>query len=792
MKHKVLVPKRNILLCLILLLSTLHFNAQFVISEKTKIETVSLHQNAVYFEDGSEAKTIDEVIKLPVSYFKKMKGVATDFGFTTSNYWITFELINTTNGELTYFLETARPITDFVELYAIKPSKEVVKMLSGDGIPFYKRNFAERKTIFEIVLKPNEKVKYYLHAQSDGEALTMPLLLHSTENLLQLFAFEQFVFGFFYGILFIAAILYFFFFFAMREKVFLYYSLYIVFIGLLQFSVDGYFYQFITPNSGWLSLHSVLLSATLANFFLGRYAQVYLKIHLYSKGINKAFYILYGLDLLSFIAILFLPSVFQYCYPLANLLGLVLLILIIASLFVIYFKAKINDWFFGIGVFFLVAGFVIFIFKNFSLLPLNFWTENSSKLGTGLEVIFLSLSMANLIRLLKNEREDLQRLALQRSEEMNELKSYFLSNISHELRTPLNSIMNVIETIATEAKDEKLLQNCALIQYSSKSLLNSVNDILDFSKIEKNELQLDSFPFDVQKIMNTISETFQEKATEKGLLFIYSKSDDFPKQIIGDEARLEQICYDVLSNAIKFTSEGTIQFHLNCEYTSGKTVQINITISDTGIGIAKEKIDTIFESFSQENSNNKRKYYGLGLGLYIVKNLIKLHGGTLEVNSHLGVGSTFKIVLSYPLATPENKSEEPKEIRTPFDLKGKRILVVEDNKMNQMIIKMMTKKWHNTTIEYVDNGMECINHLKEKHFDLILMDLQMPVMDGYEATIAIRNGEVGEAMKNIPIIAVTADVMESTKNRTLQIGMNKYLSKPIEKDKLFNAIMNLI
>ena len=567
--------------------------------------------------------------------------------------------------------------------------------------------------------------------------------------------------------------------------------MYVVFIGLLQFSIDGYFYQLITPESGWLSLHAVIIFACIANFFLGRYAQVFLKIKEYNKTITYAFYTLYVLNATLFLSLFIFPNSFEYSYPIANGLGLIVLSLIIASQIAIYRKTQKLDRFFATGIFFLVSGFVVFILKNFSLLPLNFWTENGSKLGTGMEVIFLSLSMANLIRNLKNEREQLQTLALQRSEEMNELKSFFLSNISHELRTPLNAILNTAKSMAKDSKEEQIQNGSQIIKYSTHSLLSSINDILDFSKIEKNEIKLELAHFDLVKTTEHIANNFAREAADKGLDFSFQKGEDLPEMVNGDVARLNQILHNVLSNALKFTHEGFVKFKLETRKEKDNRVSFLFTISDTGVGISKEKINSIYDSFSQEGINNKRKFGGLGLGLYIVKHLINLHNGRIKIDSTVDLGTVCEIELTYETVEVPKKASLPGN-ELEYDLQGKTILVVEDNAMNQMVIKMITKKWLNTTVEFANNGEEGLKKLTENDYDIILMDLQMPVMDGYEATIAIRNGEAGEHKKEIPIIALTADVMESTKTRVIEIGMNKYLSKPVDKDTLFEIVKLLV
>lgn len=792
MKNKTTSLMRSKYLWIITLLFLVNYNSfsQFLLKQNNASKEISIHSAAKYIDVGKKELTLEEVQKGTYK-FLPMPKQNTDFGFTANNFWIKFELKNDSTDDINYFFETARPITDVAELYVINKDNAVSKHISGDAIPFDERSVDLRKTIFKIHLEPKESKSYFLHIKSDGEQLSMPLVLHNAESLLEQSSFEQFVFGFFYGILIIAAILYLFFFFGMKDKTFFYYSMYVVFIGLLQFSVDGYFYKFITPQSGWFSLHSVIIFATIASFFLGCYAQVFLKIKNYSKSINNAFYVLYALDALLMIGLFVYPKTLEYSYPIANLLGLYLLTLIISSIVIIYNKTKTIDKFFAVGILFLISGFVVFILKNFSVLPHTFWTENGSKLGTGMEVIFLSLSMANLIRNLKNEREALQELALQRAEEMNELKSYFLSNISHELRTPLNAIMSLTDVIANETDASKVKSNCDIIKYSSQSLLSSVNDILDFSKIEKEELKLELAPFEPVKILEQIKNNAIETAKNKGINIKYTIENENPLNVNGDGTRFAQIANNIINNAIKFTPEGDVKIHLDWKKTSGNQIKLVLKVTDTGVGIPKEKMNSIFDSFSQESINNKRKFGGLGLGLFIVKNLADLHNGSVDIKSQQGLGTICTVELQYDLIASENKSVTiiPNE---DYDLKGKRILVVEDNAMNQMVIKMITKKWLNTVVEFANNGEEGVDQLKNNPFDIVLMDLQMPVMDGYEATIAIRKGEAGENNKDIPIIAVTADVMETTKERVFEIGMNKYLSKPVNKDTLYQNIKALV
>ena len=767
--------------------------SQYVFTEHLLPSSMSLHANTTIVDVAQQDYDIDFIIK---NYEhlgpRKLKSENDDLGFTNHHFWAKVALRNDSSLDLVYFLETARPITDFVELYTVDETTEkILSSKSGDKIPFNERSFQDRKTVFKINLPAHQAQTLYLHLKSDGEVVQVPMMLRSAEEFIELASFEQLIFGVFYGILITAAILYLFFFFGLREKTFLYYSLYVVFIGLMQFALDGYFYQLITPDSGWFSQHAVLLFAMIAGILLGKYSEVFLNIQQHNKLLYCLFQLMYFLAFALIFCIIFIPPLFAISYPIANVLGLMILLIIISSVVYLYVHKKPVDVFFSIGIVFLILGFGIFILNNFGQVPNTFLTQNSSKFGTGLEIIFLSLSMGNLIRNLRNEKNELNKIALIRSEEMNDLKSYFLSNISHELRTPLNAILNLTDTISKESKDDTVKSKCQIIKYSSHSLLSSVNDILDFSKIEKGELQLERVLFEPVKVIEHLKNNAANRAIDQGLTFEFTKSETIPEFLMGDVTRLVQIINNVLSNAVKFTASGFVKFHLDAKTTEKSKARLVMIISDSGIGINEEKMNSIFDSFSQNTIDNKRKFGGLGLGLYIVKTLVDMQNGTIEMDSTENVGTTCTITIDFEVVVPEKKEFVSQE-EAVYDLGGKLILVVEDNAINQMVIKMITKKWINTTVVYANNGQEGLDAMQQQQFDIVLMDLQMPVMDGYEATIAIRNGEIGENNRNIPIIAVTADVMETTKMRVKEIGMNFYISKPLKNETLFSAIKELI
>lgn len=777
---------------LFLILFVLQINAQNAFQAESLSEAISLHEYAVFANSGQRTYTLEEVRNNTANLdFQPMGSANPNIGFTRDQYWVKFKITNNTAENFTYYFETARPITDRVDLYRIDTSGEILRQQSGDKIAFSDRSFDHRKTIFELELPSKETLEIYIHYENDGEVLNLPLVLHNASTLLKITYVEQLVFGIFFGILLIAAIIYLFFFFALGERSFLYYSIYVVTVGLLQFSLDGYFNQYLGSGGGWFSNYAVVLFAIISAAFLGRYSEVYLDIKQSSSFLPKLFKGIYiGLGLLLAVVV-FAPEVPAFSYPSVNVLGLGVLVAILVSVILLFSKKIEVDKFFLTGIFFLILGFVIFILNNLSVLPNTFLTQNSAKLGTGLEIIFLSLSMANRIKRLKSEKEELQHMSLIRLQEMNELKSYFLSNLSHELRTPLNAIMGLADSMALETNNQKVRNTSNVIKASSVRLLNLINDILDFSKIEKGELSLENEAFDPLEILGELQLNYKDQAEEKGLAFEFILKDHVSELVIGDANRLAQIVNNILDNAVKFTPEGKVKVDLETFKVKNERMELILHVTDTGIGIPKEKMETIFDSLTQESINNKRKYGGLGLGLYIIKVLVDMHQGKIHMESNKGLGTTCTLKLSYPLA-PKPEARENNFPTESYDLQGSNILVVEDDPINQMVLKMILKKWKGTEVSFANNGAEGLEKLKEASFDLILMDLQMPVMDGYEACIAIRKGDAGMENKNIPIIAVTADVMESTKQRVINIGMDDYLAKPVNKERLYAKVIRLL
>ena len=397
------------------------------------------------------------------------------------------------------------------------------------------------------------------------------------------------------------------------------------------------------------------------------------------------------------------------------------------------------------------------------------------------DILRIGEILTNTVKERKEFEKQLEE-ARENAEQSLETRKLFLANISHEIRTPINAISGMSGILADTEISDTQKQYVNAIQSSSKSLMVIVNDILDMSKLESGKFSAEFIPFDIRSIVDPLYTSYLLRTDEKGIAFSIDYPEAMPKWVFGDPTRLGQILNNLISNAIKFTDKGNVSLKITFE-KKGKLNEFCFKVSDTGIGIDQEKLKTIFEFFSQEDNTITRRFGGTGLGLAISKSIAELLGGEIKVESEKNVGSTFKFCLSMPEAAEQEKSVTVAQ----SDLTGKNVLIVEDNELNRFLAVTILKKW-NANIHIAENGEEAVAAVKNKEIDIVLMDIQMPVMDGVAAAIAIRN----ELNSNVPIIALTANALESEKEKCWQAGMNEYITKPYNPAFLLEKIIFLI
>jgi signal transduction histidine kinase/CheY-like chemotaxis protein len=395
---------------------------------------------------------------------------------------------------------------------------------------------------------------------------------------------------------------------------------------------------------------------------------------------------------------------------------------------------------------------------------------------TGLEQNAIKLKSENELA----EEKDLE------SQKTIASKQQFLSNMSHEIRTPMTAIIGFSKVVLKTELTTKQREYIEAIKTSSDALLVLINDILDLAKVDAGKMTFEQNAFDMESDISAMLHLFDLKIQEKNLELIKNYDKRIPKILLGDSVRLNQIILNLISNAVKFTSKGSITLSVKLVETTEETVIIKFEVADTGIGVAENMLPTIFESFQQATSSTTRQYGGTGLGLAIVKQLVEWQGGTINVKSKINEGSTFNFVLSFRKSKGKIDTEIIVTEPNP-EIKMIRILAVEDMPLNRMLLKIILDEFGFQS-DFAENGREAIEKLKATMYDVILMDIQMPVMGGLEATEFIRN----QMKSKIPIIALTADVTMEDLEKCKVIGMNDHVSKPIDEKQLFNKIVALV
>ncbi len=650
---------------------------------------------------------------------------------------------------------------------------------------FNERPIPHASSAFPFPMQAGQHTLYFRLVSNLGLVIA-PRLVEQAEFYESVALKDQSV-AFFYGALTILLLYNFLVFLSTRDVLFLSHVMIMITMLAWNLSLNGVGFQYLWPDQPELTIVIQRASISLFSAALGVFSFTMFRGIFWPRLIHQINTVGIGANL--FIAAF---PVFSWA-PIIGFIGLSICPAICAYLcFEVVRKRLAEAYYYATAWFIFALAFVVGIFRVFSWLPVNFFTENIALIALLSSLCMLSNGLAGRIKI--------ERIARAAAEASTKSKMEFLANMSHEIRTPMNAVLGFTDLALGAGANEEQRLYLKRIQSSSKSLMNIINDILDYSKVEGGKLELEVQPFSVNELCINVIGLFEHQANTKSLALSFQKGNDLPELVLGDSMRLGQVLINLVGNALKFTHSGSVTLTVDVHSCKNKHCKIGFTVKDTGIGINAEQRVHLFQPFSQADSSTTRNYGGTGLGLSISKQLLDLMGAEISLKSDAGKGAEFSFVLELPIAKTENQlATSSAEIKLPIEpdspdstdspdaqnlWDGARVLLVEDNQVNQLLAQTMLEKG-NISVELASNGQEAIQALKTKEFDLVLMDVQMPIMDGYEATSVIR-GEL--KLANLPVIAMTANALESDRERCMQLGMNDFLSKPIDRENLYRTI----
>jgi len=361
-------------------------------------------------------------------------------------------------------------------------------------------------------------------------------------------------------------------------------------------------------------------------------------------------------------------------------------------------------------------------------------------------------------------------------------KSQFFSNMSHELRTPLNGIIGTVHLLLQEEMLPAHRQHYKVLKYSSEHMLSLINDVLDFSKIEAGQMDLSQAPFNLKQSLQKVHDVFEKRFAERNIRLIFDTSDFLDRDFISDETRLNQVLTNLISNALKFSKQGSVRCSVNLVSATSQSAQIRFCVEDTGIGISEEQQQYIFDAFRQAESNTTRRFGGTGLGLTISKKIVSMLGGDLQVTSRLNHGSTFHFTVNLPFSEQKRAFVDDEMVNSLQNMKGARVLIVDDSFVNRRITRRFLERWE-VEMDEAANGNEALDLFYKNRYDVLLIDLHMPVLDGYETIAAIRKVD-----QSTPALAFTAAILPDMRRKLLEHGFSDFLQKPFRPEDLHRKI----
>lgn len=719
--------------------------------------------------DEQDSYSVDRLLKERNIPWQSVDDGILSLGRRDYPVWLKIKLTNPGDRDLLRFLEFDDPLTDLIEVFLHFPaSNKIVRFEMGDSIDFHKRPIDHRNFIVPIEIRAKEDITVLMRIV-DTDAVVEYITLWSPQLFYEHDQKELAFYSFYTGLTLLLGFYFFSISVMVRRKEFFIYSVFVIVSTTFTMIQEGLLFQFVWPH--WPRWNNVsdpvllTLNLMLAYWFLRDFLQLKEKANLIYKIFT------------GFIILQIILLAYTLLVSLTNGLYLSIWLMLPGILLSLYIVVKLS-WegdksakYFATAWSLYVIGALISVLATLEVLSENIYTEYSYMAGNLFYVFILALALGSRVQAIEDERR--------RELSLNKAKSEFFAKMSHELRTPIHGILGLAELLVDTPMERYQERYINLINSTGKSLLSLVNELLDYSKIEAGKMNLEEAPLDINELLDEIAPVFVSRIQSSKVVFNVQLQEGTPTRVTGDITKLKQVLINLLSNAFKFTTDGEIVLRIESDQDDPERTLFSVV--DSGQGISTIDLENLFDAYYQVAQHRSGNETGTGLGLSISKQLVEVMGGELQVSSVIDKGSTFSFSLAMKSISPDKTQSEQEEFvaaSTSPDESDKRtldILVAEDNITNQIVIRGMLKKLgHKITI--VNNGIEAVDAVQTNHYDLILMDQDMPEMDGLEAARKIR--QLGPAFAQLTIIAMTAHTSIDIKEKCLDAGMNDYLQKP--------------
>ncbi|MBF0163626.1 MAG: response regulator [Magnetococcales bacterium] len=776
-------------------------------------------------EDAQRVLTVEDLERPEVAERFQPVGAISSQGLSKSAWWLKLEVINPESRAVTWYIQLLSPTLDYIDAHQRVPGRQIPPVQLGDRRPLANQIVPYEAPIIPLVSQPYEKSTIFIRMSFEEVGfIDADLWLWTPEAFVIHRDRDNLGKGLYLGGLFFMTVYNLFLFFATRMREYFWYVVYVGGYVIATTALMGIGHRYFYPDSAWMTEHFPIVTTQFSMTMGLQFSRVFLDSARLAPRLDQlirffmfVMLVTIGLVLTGFkmVGLYGMLLVSVPMLPAMPIIGITL-----------WLGGQDRARFLILGWCFLFLGYVVSMSRMYGYYPTEFMSVWAGRIGLWMEAMFLSLALVDHINILRREKElasqreneairrvtselearvqerthDLE-AARKRADDANQAKSLFLANMSHEIRTPMNAIMGLSHLVLQDDAPDRRRQHLEVIQNASHALLGIIDDILDFSRIEAGELRIERIDFSLRGVIDEIVLLMTPKADEKGLIFDYELPEG-DWVLHGDPLRLRQILLNLVANAIKFTPCGAVRLvveSVEVGEEGGEEDWIRFRVIDQGIGIAPDELGKLFKPFQQGDISHARQHGGTGLGLAICERLVTAMGGRIHVASAAGAGSTFTVWLPWsrgslagdgefgekrPLSARIGRAWKP-EMRDLARLHGARVLLVDDVALNCQIARAFLEGY-GIEVSVAGSGQRAVELVEMESFDLILMDIQMPGMNGLEATRAIRNLPGREAL---PILAMTAHAMAEDRLACLEAGMNDHLAKPLEPERFFAKLI---